>query len=128
MSGYNPWQPERLFGAGFFGLELGEAVSNFAHNTILQMLGACGLFGIVAYLLYRIETVFLYFKRPSLFKTMLGIGALTIVVASLLDIFLFSFFSMIYHSALLALTCVINRVEDDESAESFLRTLPKISS
>lgn len=117
-----------LFGAGFFGLELGEAVSNFAHNTILQMLGACGLFGIVAYLLYRIETVFLYFKRPSLFKTMLGVGAATIVVASLLDIFLFSFFSMIYHSALLALTCLINRVEDNESADRFLRTLPKTSS
>ena len=98
-----------LFGAGFFGLELGEAVSHFAHNTIMQMIGACGLFGIIAYFIYRIETIFLYTERPTLFKTMLGLSAAALVVASLLDIFLFSFFSMIYHSALLALTVILNR-------------------
>ncbi|MBQ8268089.1 MAG: O-antigen ligase family protein [Clostridia bacterium] len=100
-----------LFGAGFFGIGLGAEVSNFAHNTIMQMLGACGLFGIIAYLIYRTETVFLYLERPSLFKTMLGLSAAALVVASLLDIFLFSFFSMIYHSALLALTVILNREE-----------------
>ncbi|MBQ7406605.1 MAG: O-antigen ligase family protein [Clostridia bacterium] len=98
-----------LFGAGFFGLELGEAVSHFAHNTIMQMIGACGLFGIIAYFIYRIETIFLYTERPTLFKTMLGLSAAALVIASLLDIFLFSFFSMIYHSALLALTVILNR-------------------
>ena len=101
-----------IFGTGFFGLELGEKNSHLAHNSILQMLGACGLFGIIAYLLYRIETVFLYLKRPSLFKTMLGLSAAALVVASLLDVFLFSFVCMLYHSALLALTCILNREED----------------
>ena len=100
-----------LLGKGFFGLGLGESVSHFAHNTILQMLGACGAFGLVAYLLYRIETAFMFIKNPSLFKTMLGVSAAALVVASLLDIFLFSFFSMIYHSALLALAAIMNRDE-----------------
>ncbi len=105
-----------LFGAGFFGLELGESVSHFAHNTIFQMLGACGVVGILAYLVYRIETVFLFFKRPSLFKTMMGVSAAALIVASLLDIFLFSFFSMIYHSALLALASIINREAESDRA------------
>ena len=105
-----------LFGAGFFGLELGESVSHFAHNTIFQMLGACGTAGIIAYLVYRIETVFLFCKNATLFKTMLGLSAATLVVASLLDVFLFSFFPMIYHSALLALASVINREEKTERA------------
>lgn len=103
-----------LFGAGFFGLELGENVSHFAHNTIFQMLGACGTFGIIAYLIYRIETIFLFFKSPSLFKTMMALSAAALITASLLDIFLFSFFPMIYHSALLALTAVINRETKSE--------------
>lgn len=102
-----------LFGAGFFGLELGEAVSHFAHNTIMQMIGACGLFGIIAYFIYRIETIFLYTERPTLFKTMLGLSAAALVVASLLDIFLFSFFSMLYHSAILALTVILIREEKE---------------
>ncbi len=103
-----------LFGAGFFGLALGESVSHFAHNTIFQMLGACGAVGILAYLIYRIETIFVFLKRPTLFKVMMGVSAAALVVASLLDIFLFSFFSMIYHSALLALASIINREEKEE--------------
>ncbi len=104
-----------LFGAGFFGLEIGAAVSHFAHNSILQMIGAGGLFGIIAYLVYRIETVFLYLKRPNLFKTMMGLSAAALVVASLLDVFLFSFICMLYHSALLALTTILNREEEAEN-------------
>ncbi len=102
-----------LFGAGFFGLELGKTVSNLAHNTIFQILGACGMVGIVAYLIYRIETIFIFAKSPSLFKTMMGLSAAALVVASLLDVFLFSFFPMIYHSALLALASIINREEKE---------------
>lgn len=104
-----------LFGAGFFGLGLGEAVSHFAHNTILQMLGACGAFGIIAYLLYRIETVYLFIKRPSLFKSMMGLAAGALVVASLLDIFIFAFFPMIYHSALLALASILGQKEEQDA-------------
>lgn len=103
-----------LFGAGFFGLELGASVSHFAHNTILQMLGACGSFGIIAYLLYRIETVYLFAKKPSLFKTMLGMAALALIIASLLDIFIFAFFPMIYHSATLALACILSRPAEEK--------------
>ena len=106
-----------IFGAGFFGLKIGASISHFAHNSIMQMIGSCGLFGIVSYLIYRIETVFLYLKRPTLFKTMMGLSAAALVVASLLDIFLFSFIMMLYHSALLALTCILNREEEaDERA------------
>ncbi len=101
-----------LFGAGFFGLSLGEGVSHFAHNTVFQMLGACGTVGIIAYLLYRIETVYLFFKRPSLFKSFLSVAAAATVVGSLLDVFFFVFFPLIYHSALLALAAVINLDEE----------------
>lgn len=111
-----------LFGAGFFGLELGAAVSHFAHNSILQMLGACGTVGIIAYLIYRIETIFLFIKRPSLFKTMLGWSAAALVIASLLDVFLFSFFSMIYHSALLALATILNNEEKERIESAQLQT------
>ena len=72
--------------------------------------------GIVSYLIYRIETIFLFFGRPSLFKTMMGLSMLSLAVASLLDTFLLSFYAMIYYSALLALASVLNR---EERADSF---------
>ncbi len=107
-----------LFGQGFFGLGLGEGVSHFAHNTVFQMLGACGTVGIVTYLLYRIESVYLFFKRPTLFKSFLAIAAATTVVGSLLDVFLFVFFPLIYHSALLALGAALNLAQEEDEGLS----------
>lgn len=89
-----------IFGNGFFGFEVETAVfgplPKMAHNTVLELLSATGIFGLFSYLYYRFESLKPFIKKPSLAKTMLGISILTFLLESLLDNFVFNFFTVFY--------------------------------
>ena len=99
-----------VFGNGFYGFftdavfEFG-GVPRMAHNTILEILAAMGVFGILAYLWYRVETVRLFVRRPSIMKTMLGLSILVFLLGSLLDNFVFNIHPPLYYSVALAIVC-----------------------
>ena len=107
-----------VFGSGFFSLndtEVYESIAimpTAAHNTILEFLYATGGFGLVAYVYYRAETVRVFLEHPSPLKTMLALATFTVVAESLLDVFVFSFYPMLYPMAALAIACHINDVSD----------------
>lgn len=97
-----------VLGKGFFGVypevELtGGIFPWMAHNTAVELLGAMGAIGTLAYCYYRFETAKTFFCIPSLEKTMLGIGILTILLGSLLDNFIFYSLPMLYYSVALAI-------------------------
>ncbi len=97
-----------VLGKGFFGVYpdvplTGDLFPWMAHNTVVQLLGAMGILGFLAYCYYRFETVRVFVKKPSLEKTMLGISLLTIILGSLLDNFLFYSLPMLYYSVALAI-------------------------
>ncbi len=120
----------KLFGAGFF--TLGEVYDDvyisiavmptMAHNTVLELLGSAGAFGLAAYLYYIVDASRLVIDKPSLIKTMLGLAAFTIVAESLLDVFVFCFYTMLYPMAALALLCHIEDMNKGGGLTNALKT------
>ena len=105
----------KIFGGGFFafgneltGLTI-EVMPAMAHNTLLEILSSTGLVGISAYIFYRVRTIMPLIERPTLGKTMLGFTYLTIVIASMLDVFVFSFYTMFFPMIAMA---VVARIYD----------------
>ena len=96
-----------LFGTGFHGLTVDTAVfgplPKQAHNTLLQLLSAMGLFGLFSYLYYRISTLGPIFRRPSLMKSMLGASVLVLLSMSLFDNFVFNIYPILYYDVTLAI-------------------------
>lgn len=67
------------------------------HNTIVQMLGACGIIGLVVYLVHRVQTVLCYCKNVTLERTFIVLAASSILITSLLDVHLFGIWlTMVY--------------------------------
>ncbi len=86
-----------VFGSGFFSIGWGSYgdtemsfLPYFWHNTFIQMLGACGIVGLAAYLFHRWQTLCLLVHRPSREKNFLAAGAAAILLTSLVDCHLFN--------------------------------------
>ena len=110
--GFDSFLEYPLFGKGFFGMEvpltdMAEFLPNMVHNTLFQLLGATGIFGTLAYALYRLETLVPFFRRPTLEKTLLGICASTVVLESLLDNFIFYMQTTFVYAVALAIAFLI---------------------
>ena len=98
-----------VFGAGFSVLYQlnNHAAGNvniytaLAHNTIFQMIGSCGIVGILAYAFHRLTTIGLFIKRFNAERLFMGVTIATFVVISLLDqIFFFPHFVILYATLL----------------------------
>lgn len=110
-----------IFGKGFYTIDLTtpnsfemlsfDLVPDFAHNTVFELLGATGIVGFVTYFIYRISTLILTFKRPTLDRLMLMITASYIVLSSLLDNFVFQIFSPVLYTVAVAFAALV--YEDD---------------
>ncbi len=93
-----------IFGIGFYymtpsgGGKIGfSLVPQMYHNTILEMMGACGTFGLIAYLVHRALTVISYFRKITLERTFIALTILSLLIVSLLDNHVFNIFpTMIY--------------------------------
>ena len=100
-----------LFGEGFLSLSdwpWGESVSglginlHFYHNTILQMMGACGLVGLICYTVHRVITVLCFCNNVTHERSYIAVSILVILLMSLLDIHMFDVFPTFTYSFLLA--------------------------
>ena len=95
-----------VFGSGFYDSFVDPAFEHsfdpyLYHNTVLQMLGACGLVGFAAYLFHRVQTVRLIVKKPNLQKIFLGIALLTFLLFNLLDVLFFKFYPSFFYALML---------------------------
>lgn len=118
-----------VFGRGFYSLDIStpnsfnqfsfDLVPDFAHNTIFELLGATGVVGLVSYLAYRMSTLRLAFRKPSFERTFLMCSAAFIVVASLVDNYIFQIFGPIYYTLATVISVLIYqremRIYDDSS-------------
>ena len=103
---WNNFLNNPVFGSGFYDSFVDPAFEHgfdpyLYHNTILQMLGACGLVGFAAYLYHRVQTVWLVIKKPSLQKIFLGIAILTFLTFNLLDVLFFKFYPSFFYALML---------------------------
>lgn len=61
------------------------------HNTVLQLLASGGIFALLCYLLHRVETVFVLFRRPTAEKTFIALSIAGLLLTSMLECHFFSF-------------------------------------
>lgn len=99
-----------LCGTGFYvdlehdyhavGLDI---VPKMYHNTIMQLLGACGALGLAAYLVHRAQTVISYCKNVNTDRTLLAVTLLALLLVNLLDNHLFYMLPTLIYSSLTAM-------------------------
>ena len=73
------------------------------HNTIIQLLASCGVFGVLAYLFHIVQGCFLVFKRPTAERIFYFFVILVLSGISMGDNHLFHVFPALVYSALIAL-------------------------
>lgn len=95
-----------VFGSGFYvGYSYGmNAVflPSTCHNTVLEIMAACGIFGLAAYLLHRVQTVISFFKNVTTERTMIALTISALLLMSLLDMHIFNVFPTVIYACLLA--------------------------
>lgn len=124
-----------LFGRGFFACP--QKYYNpggvtflpfFWHNTFLQMIAACGLAGLIAYLFHRYQTIKMFIVRPNHEKVYLAFCVAAILFTSLIDCHLFNIGIGFLYSLLLAFAEKSEETERNvflESVKLFQRATKK---
>lgn len=98
-----------IFGKGFYFLggdpkvQLDNVMPLCCHNTILEILGACGIFGFLSYALYRIMTIKEIVKNFNNDKLCAICGLFMILFMSLLDIHIFDLLGTCIYIVLLCM-------------------------
>ena len=99
-----------VFGIGFFvnlnndpGFAGMAIIPNMYHNTFFQLLGACGIFGLAAYLVHRAFTLVSFFKNTNVDRSYIGLTILCILITTLFDNHLFYILPTLIYSLLLAI-------------------------
>lgn len=116
----NNFKSAPVFGTGFYHFtapilhNLSPAIPLMAHQTFLQLLSSMGVVGLAAYLYYRFDTLEMFIKKPTLLKTMLGFSALTLLLGSLLDNFIFIIFPTFFYGVVLAVSAIIYERQNEE--------------
>ena len=129
--GINAFLRHPIFGEGFWNVHNQHSwlhinlFPQMVHNTVFQILGSMGLFGMVAYTVYRIATVRVFLRYPRLGKTMLGVAILTILGQSLLDNFIFYVQPMFYYAIALAVAVKLTDESELHAHGSFLASVER---
>ena len=114
-SGFDNFLKSPIFGRGFYGISFTEEsfftagfLPTMAHNTVIQLLGAMGIVGLVCYAYYRYASVIPFVKNPTVEKSMMGISILVLLLESLLDNFVFYFIPVLQYTVTLATVFAIH--------------------
>lgn len=93
-----------IFGQGFLVDVKPNApivFGQFAHNTIFQILGSCGIVGILAYVFHLITLCITYFKEMSWDKTFVGVVVFIYTFTGMLDIMFFNPITVMFYVTLI---------------------------
>ncbi len=108
-----------FFGAGWFmGVADNSdtminvsAIPSFACDTFAELLGACGMVGLLAYCIHRFQTILEFLKNPSADKLILSMIILAILFMSLVDSHIFYLLPTIVYAGLLPFVCTDKKEE-----------------
>ncbi|MBR2023324.1 MAG: O-antigen ligase family protein [Clostridia bacterium] len=107
---YAPWQPGKVE-------EFKQFLPGRWHNTIIQMMAACGAVGLVAYLFHRFQTVKLFFKKRSVTTWFIALTIVSLLGMSLLDCHLFNIGPAFFYSIALTFMEFLPQEEKDKKTE-----------
>lgn len=107
------FQKYPLFGGSFFSSEYvpwswatNEGFTSFFpgrwHNTFVQILASCGVVGMAAYLIHRLQTLLLVIRDHNKEKFFIGCAILALLICSLFDCHFFNIGPTLFYSAALA--------------------------
>ena len=88
---------------GYFGNDLSYSIPRMCHNTIFQLISACGLFGLMTYVVHRMQTVLSYFDNITNERTFIALSMFAILFTSLLDNHIFYFLPTLIYAVFVAL-------------------------
>ena len=71
------------------------------HNTIVQLLFSTGIVGFIAYSFHRLQTIKLFFKKPTLEKLFIAASISALLLMSLLDCHFFNLGPTMFYSIFL---------------------------
>jgi len=102
-----------IFGGSFFSTEYApwgwstvESFTNFLpprwHNTFVQLPASCGVVGLIAYLVHRVQTVLLFTKNRKAEKVFAAAAILVLLSCSLFDCHFFNIGPVLVYSTILA--------------------------
>ncbi len=105
-TGWDNFLTSPMFGAGFYGNfsynDFDKGVyPYFYHNTLIQMLAAGGIVGLLGYLYHRFTTVCLAIVRPNPTKTFIGLCVLSLMSFCLLDVLFFNAYPTVLYTLLI---------------------------
>ena len=98
-----------IFGSGFYFVgsdpvvQLDAILPYFCHNTLLEMLGACGILGLLSYGFYRFNTIKEIFKNFCIEKVPVIMALSIIILMSLFDIHIFDLMGSAIYIVLLSM-------------------------
>lgn len=72
------------------------------HNTLLELLSACGILGLITYAIHRGQTVISFFNNVTLERTFLALTISGLLITSLFDNHIFYIFPTMIYSSLTA--------------------------
>lgn len=106
-SGWEQFLEAPLFGVGFSAIRFhsyaGKLFPGYLHNTPIELLAAGGVFALVSYLAYRVKTVLLFVRMPTVVRLFLALSVVALLGTSLLDNHVFNIYPMFFYAAALAL-------------------------
>ena len=79
------------------------------HNTLIQIAASCGIVGLAAYLIHRLQTMILLFSKVSTEKLFIALFIGALLLASMLDCHFFNVGPVLFYSMALAFAEKIER-------------------
>lgn len=107
LNGMGDFAKAPVFGAGFMdgGVDVGidgNMYSNMYHNIGVEILGSLGIVGVLAFIVHIKGMLELCLRKFRTERFLIGLGAVTVLMISLLDNFFFYFSAQIFYGAYLA--------------------------
>lgn len=103
IQGFNDFLLSPIFGVGVM-YKFGDYFTSFIwyHNTLIQFLATGGIIGIGTYVYHRVESVALFFKKPTMGRMFIGLSMGALLVNSLFDVGMSMPHVILFYSILLA--------------------------
>ena len=124
-NGWKDFLSAPVFGVGFMdGAATDPSMySNMYHNIFVQLIGALGVFGLLAFLFHIIQVAVLCVRKFRLERFLVLLGAAAVILTSLLDNFFFFFSIQLFYGAFLAAAELMLEKTRRELLDSHKRTV-----
>lgn len=97
--------------------DLSHSIPRMCHNTVFQLLSACGIVGLTAYLFHRVQTLISFINNITAERTLIALTMCALLLMSLLDNHLFYFITTIQYSILLSILAATEKKPDGKNVK-----------